>query len=493
MKNIIFYALGLGLLLSCTGKKQETKIETPKTVATEITVVDKGNVKFDDFFTDRTMRFDYIHAGNSMEEHFAKDQVVNDGPWSGSRNSLTDNMNLGLYLFKITDRETGTLLYSKGFASVFGEWQTTPEADGNWGAFSESARFPWPRKAVNFIMMKRDTVNKFRVIWTTEIDPASRQVNPAELVHTNRVDVIAENGPADKKVDIVILGDGYSNEEMEKFRKDSKRLAGYLMNAEPFKSRKSDFNIRAVETPSETSGVSKPHHGVFKRTPLSVHYSSFDSERYALTYDNKTVRDVASQVPYDLMVIMINERTYGGGGIFNLYTTVSADNKFAEYIMVHEMGHHLAALADEYYTSSVSYEAPSVTLEPWEPNVTAFLDKTSLKWKELVDEGTPLPTPWNKEQFDMEGYAIQKERDSLRKAHVPENIMEDLFMRQMAQEDKIFANEKYRDKVGAFEGANYVAKGMYRSQIDCIMYTRHMTFCKVCRRSIENVIDEMIK
>ena len=128
-----------------------------------------------------------------------------------------------------------------------------------------------------------------------------------------------------------------------------------------------------------------------------------------------------------------------------------------------------------------------------EPNVTAFLDKTSLKWKELVAEGTPLPTPWNKEQFDMEGYAIQKERDSLRKAHVPENIMEDLFMRQMAQEDKIFANEKYRDKVGAFEGANYVAKGMYRSQIDCIMYTRHMTFCKVCRRSIENVIDEMIK
>jgi hypothetical protein len=239
--------------------------------------------------------------------------------------------------------------------------------------------------------------------------------------------------------------------------------------------------------------VSKPHHGVFKRTPLSVHYSSFDSERYALTYDNQSVRNVASQVPYDLMVIMINERTYGGGGIYNLYTTVSADNKFAQYIMIHEMGHHIAGLADEYYTSAVSYEAPKITVEPWEPNVTAFLDRTNLKWKDLVENGTPLPTQWNKDVFDREGYAIQKVRDSLRKAMVPETVMEDLFTRQMAGEDKLFSAEKYRDNVGAFEGADYVALGMYRSQIDCIMYTRHTVFCKVCRRAIENVIDQLIK
>jgi hypothetical protein len=239
--------------------------------------------------------------------------------------------------------------------------------------------------------------------------------------------------------------------------------------------------------------VNKPHHGVFKRTLLSVHYSSFDSERYALTYDNRTIRDIASQVPYDLMVILINERTYGGGGIYNLYTTVSADNKFAEYIMVHEMGHQIAALADEYYTSSVSYEMPKVKVEPWETNITALFDKSNLKWKDLIEEGTPLPTPWNKDEFDKAGYAIQKERDSLRAAKVEETVIEALFDRQMEQENQYFSKEQYKDKVGAFEGAGYLAKGLYRPQIDCIMYTRHMIFCKVCRRSIDRVIDQYVK
>jgi hypothetical protein len=304
------------------------------------------------------------------------------------------------------------------------------------------------------------------------------------------VDVIFENGPAVKKVDLVILGDGYTAGEMEKFRKDAKRLTEVLFSHEPFKSHKKDFNVRAVETPSESSGVCKPHPGVFKRTALSVQYGAFDSERYALTYDNKTVRNAASEVPYEFMVILVNERTYGGGGIYNLYTTVSADNKFADYIMVHELGHHMGALADEYYTSAVAYEVPEIKVEPWEVNVTALLDKSNLKWKELVEPSTPVPTPWNKDAFDKFGYKIQKERDSLRAAKVPENIMEDLFTRQMKQEDAFFATEKYRNQVGAFEGANYTPRGMYRSQIDCIMYTRHMIFCRVCQKGLIEVMNQ---
>ncbi|HEX2976104.1 MAG TPA: M64 family metallopeptidase [Bacteroidales bacterium] len=157
------------------------------------------------------------------------------------------------------------------------------------------------------------------------------------------------------------------------------------------------------------------------------------------------------------------------------------------------MGHHLAALADEYYTSSVSYEVPEVKVEPWETNITAMFDKNNLKWKDLVEPETPLPTPWNKEAFDKFGYSIQKERDSLRTAMVPENIMEDLFTRQMEKENEFFAKEQYRDKVGAFEGAGYVANGLYRPQIDCIMYTRHVQFCRVCQRSIGKVIDQYTK
>ena len=454
-----------------------------------LAVTGKGNVNYDAFFLNKTMRLDYYHSGTSKEEHFAVDQVVSDGQWPGSKTIMRDPLELGLYLFEVNDKASGKKLYSRGFASVFGEWQSTPEADKEWGTYHESLRFPWPKSPVNIVLKKRDAGNKFQEIWTTEIDPSSRMVNPAEMIPSHKVDVIVENGPATRKVDIVILGDGYSKNEMEKFRKDAKRLTDVLLGHEPFKSRSADFNIRAVETPSEVSGVCKPHPGVFKRTPLSVHYGSFDSERYALTYDNRTIRDVASEVPYDFMVILINERTYGGGGIYNLYTTVSADNKFADYIMVHELGHHIAGLADEYYTSSVSYEAPGTLVEPWEVNITALKDKENLKWKDLVEPGTPVPTPWNKEIFDKFGYKIQKQRDSLRAARVPENVMEDLFMSQYLQEDKFFSAEKYKDKTGAFEGAGYMQYGLYRSQLDCIMYTRHMKFCTVCRKGLEAVFD----
>jgi hypothetical protein len=492
MKNIIFPIFFVFAVLSCNpNKEQTTKQENIED--SSIVFVDNGNVDFNAYFEEKTMRLDYFHTGNSDEEKFAIDKVISDGTWGGSKKILIDKLELGLYFYEVIDKETKVLLYSRGFASVFGEWQTIPEAKERWGTFHESLRFPWPKKPVTIIMNKRDASNIFKQIWTTDIDPSYRQVNYADIIHKEKVDVILENGPAQEKLDIVILGDGYSTKEMTKFRNDAKRLSEVLLNAEPFKSQSKNINIRAVETPAEQSGVNKPHHEVFKRTPLSVSYSAFDSERYALTYDNKTIRDVASAVPYEFMVILVNERTYGGGGIYNLYTTVSADNKYAEYIMVHEMGHHMAALADEYYTSSVSYVMPEITVEPWETNVTALFAKNNLKWKDLVEEGTPIPTPWNKEEFDAHGYKIQKERDSLRAAHVPENIMEDLFKRQMNKEDEFFAKEQYKDRVGAFEGANYYQKGMYRSQLDCIMYTRHMKFCKVCQRSIVDVIEQYTK
>jgi len=492
MRTLTFAVLSLVLMLSYQLKAQPTEINQEQKPS-EIAVVNKGTVIFDNYFKDKTLRVDFFHTGNAKEEMFAVDKVLSDGEWAGSKTILVDELELGPYFFEVIDKESKVLLYSRGFANIFGEWQTTPEAAEQWGTFHESIRFPWPLKPVTIIVKKRDAENKFKPIWSTDVDPSNRQVNPADRIHNEKVDVIVENGPSTEKLDIVILGDGYSISEMEKFRNDAQRLSNALLNTEPFKSQGKNINIRAIETPASESGVNKPHHGVYKHTPLSVSYSTFDSERYALTYDNKTVRDVASAVPYDFMVILVNERTYGGGGIYNLYTTVAADNKFSEYIMVHELGHHLAALADEYYTSAVSYEAPKITLEPWEPNVTALLDKETLKWKDLVEGGTPIPTTWNKEAFDKFGYDIQKERESIRANHLPETVMEDLFIRQMNKENEFFSTEPYKEKTGAFEGANYNAKGMYRSQLDCIMYTRHNVFCKVCQRSIVNVIDQYSK
>ncbi|MBK7212107.1 MAG: IgA Peptidase M64 [Bacteroidales bacterium] len=491
--KILFSILSVLLIVAACKQVDKNKAGTAQSSKAEVQCIDKGNVAYSDYFAGNTLRLDFFHGGNMKEEKFSVDQVVSDGAWPGSKTQLIDKLELGLYFYKVVDKQSHVLLYSRGFASIFGEWQTTPEADSVWGTFSESIRFPWPLKPVIVILEKRDADNKFQPVWSTEIDPSSRQVTNAENPEKFNSTVIFENGPATEKLDLVILGDGYTAAEMAKFRKDATRLTDALFSAEPFKSRKADFNVRAVETPTMVSGVCKPHHNVYKRTPLSVHYSSFDSERYALSYDNRAIRDAAAAVPYDFTIILVNEQTYGGGGIYNLYTTVSADNKFADYIMIHELGHHMAALADEYYTSSVAYEVPEIKVEPWETNITALFDKDKLKWKDLLTPGTPLPTPWNKEEFDKFGYTIQKTRDSIRAAQLPESVMEDLFARQMAGEDAYFAKEKYREAVGAFEGAGYTAKGLYRSQLDCIMYTRHMVYCKVCQRSLGNVFDQYVK
>lgn len=452
---------------------------------------DKGDVPFSIYFLDKTMRLDYFHSGSATEEHFAVDRVLSDGPWPGSKAQLIDRLNLGLYQFQVVDQASNVLLYSRGFASVFGEWQTIGEAKKQWGTFHESIRFPWPKKPVKIVMKKRDKKNNFVKIWSTDVNPAARNVTPADIKHTYNVFPVMENGPAETKLDLVFLGDGYTAEEMPKFRNDVKRITDALFSIEPYKSRKMEFNVRAVETPSPVSGVSRPHPGVFKRTPLSVHYSSFDSERYALTYDNRTIRDVASAVPYEFTIILMNERTYGGGGIYKLYVTMAADNAFYEYLVVHELGHHLAALADEYYTSSVSYEMDSkVTVEPWEMNITALLDKNNLKWKNLVAKDTPLPTPWDKEKFDKFGMEIQKKRGEMRKQKVKEELMEDFFRKQLIKEKEMISKMKYKDKVGAFEGAGYMAKGLYRSSVNCVMYTRDLKFCPVCQQAINSVIDQ---
>jgi hypothetical protein len=196
-------------------------------------------------------------------------------------------------------------------------------------------------------------------------------------------------------------------------------------------------------------------------------------------------------VPYDALEILVNEKHYGGGGIFGAQATAAVDTKFADYIFIHEYGHHFAALADEYYTSDVAYETGATEHpEPWEPNITAMHDPARLKWRDLVEPGTPLPTPWEKETFEQRSREIQKRRADIRARNAPESEMDQLFLEEQAWETKLLGSMKYSGKVGAFEGAGYEAKGLYRPEADCIMFTRDAVgFCRVCRRAIERVID----
>ena len=451
-----------------------------------------GTSYFDADFAGRTMRVDYFHSGTATEEHISLDRVVSDGPWPGSRTRLVDDTNLGKYLFEVTDRSTNRLLYSRGFSSIYGEWETTGEAKKVWRTFHESLRFPWPKRPVQVTLKKRDAENVFREIWAAPVDPNSRFVVSADLAPRGRVWTLFENGPPAEKVDLLILGDGYTNAEMEKFHADAKRLVDALFGEEPFRSRKADFNVRALDLPSAQSGVSRPHAGVFRRPALSTHYSTFDSERYILTYDNRTLRDAASAAPYDFLAILVNERTYGGGGIFNDQTTAAADNAYAVYLFIHEFGHNFGGLGDEYFTSDVAYETGAADKpEPWEPNLTALHDPAHLKWKDLVESDTPLPTPWDKEAFEKQSRAYQERRRKLRASGAAEEEMEKLFREVEAAETRLLAGMKYSGRVGAFEGAGYESKGLYRPRTDCIMFSRDKVgFCPVCRRAIERVIDQ---
>ena len=447
---------------------------------------------FDSLFTGKTLRFDYYHSGISSEEHISLDKLRLEGEWPGGRIKLIDDTNLGKYLFEVIELKTNRVIYSRGFASIYGEWETTGEARrGVWRSIHESQRFPEPNDKVQLVLKKRLNDGSFSEIYSVVIDPKSRFVDRSPLLQYGKVWNVFENGKIENKVDILILGDGYRSKEKKKFHSDVKRLVNALFDTEPFKSQKKNFNVRAIDVASDESGISNPRMDFWVKTPLGLSFNAFDSDRYVLSFENETIREIAANAPYDAIMMIANTRKYGGGGIFNLYATTSSDTEPAAYVFIHEFGHSFAGLADEYYTSSVAYEEfipPDV--EPWEPNATALLDPENLKWKKYVSNSTPIPTPWDQAGYDNASHAYQKKRTELRAEGAPESDMEKLFREVKNITEPILRSGKYFGKVGAFEGAMYTAKGLYRPEADCIMFTRNPDyFCKVCSAAILRVIN----
>jgi len=439
-----------------------------------------------------TMRLDYYHTGDASHEVFSVDRIVIEPlPWPGNPSQAIDSSNLGKYFFEVRDAKTKQVLYSRGFASMYGEWETTDEAKTVKRTFQESLRFPAPTAPVSIVLKKRDEKNVFQDVWTTSIDPADQFIDRSKPVAPAPLITIQKTGEPEDRVDFLILGDGYTAAEAKKFEADARRLTEVLFATSPFKENRRSFNVWALCPPAAESGISRPSTGIYRDSPLGATYDAFGSERYVLSFDNRALRRTAQFAPYEFIEVIVNGRTYGGGGIFNLYSTVAADNAFANYVFVHEFGHHFAGLGDEYYTSSVAYTPAADRVEPWEPNVTALLDISTLKWRNLASpfaNVTPIPTPWNKEEFENYSREIQRRRMQLRKDKRPEEEMEALFREELAHEQKMFAAEKYYGHVGAFEGALYEARGYYRPEVDCIMFSRTDHFCKVCRAAIERII-----
>jgi IgA peptidase M64/peptidase M64-like protein len=436
----------------------------------------------------RTMRVDYYHTGDARDEVFSLDRVVIEPlAWPGNPAKNIDDTNSGMYLFEVHDQKTNQLLYSRGFSSIYAEWRTTDEAKTAHRTFSESFRFPAPTGPARIVLKERKE-ETFEQVWSVDVDPKNMFVDDSTPPSPGALLEFQKSGDPAGKVDLLIMGDGYTAAEHRKFEKDARRYVDILFSTSPFKEHRRDFNVWGLCPPSPESGISRPSTGIHRRNPLGTSYDTFGSERYILTYDNRALREAASHAPYEFIEILVNGKTYGGGGIFNLYSTVAADSVWGPYVFVHEFGHHFAGLADEYYTSDVAYNPPGKRIEPWEPNVTALLDPQHLKWKDLVEPGTPLPTPWHKEEFEAYEKEIQKRRREIRAQNRPEKEMDELFQEEKQQEDRLLATDKYAGKVGAFEGANYEAHGYYRPEVNCIMFTRHNAFCAVCRRAIERII-----
>jgi hypothetical protein len=380
----------------------------------------------------RTIRVDYLHTGGPGGEALALDRVIAEGPWPGSRTRVVDETNLGDYFFEVADAATKQVMYSRGFSSIYAEWITTPEVNTANRSFQESLRFPWPKARVRVTLKKRDAQNAFQTFWSIDIDPNSAMVKRWQRPAAANIWPVVESGQPSEKVDLLLMSEGYSAGELPKFHADAARLLNALFELEPFRSRRNDFNVRALDLPGKR---------------LSVQGNIFGLERYLLTYDNRALRDLAASAPYDAAIILTNDEKYGGGGIFNLQSTVAAGAKASEYVFIHELAHNLAGLGDEYVGNVTYITGAAIQAEPWKPNLTALLDPTRLKWRDLVEPGTPIPTPMS-----------------------------------------------FAGKVGAFEGAGYEAKGLYRGEADCIMFSRNpVGFCRVCRRAIDRVLDTYTK
>ncbi|TFH38333.1 MAG: peptidase M64 [Bacteroidia bacterium] len=402
-----------------------------------------SQISFNEYFTDKTLRFDFLLAGDS-ETTIAYPVGMRQEPyWAGSLNNLVEPYQSGNLRYEISDPETGIVIYSKGYGSLFQEWQTTAEAKIISRAFSEVATFPFPLNRVKFVLSRFERDGTYRPVFETFIDPSDYFIRKEGTVNAGYTKIV-DSGDPHTCLDIAFIAEGYRAAEMEKFRSDVKRLSEILLSYAPFNEFAERINIWAVEAISEGSGTDIPGEGIYVNTALNSSFYTFDLDRYLTTFDISTVNDFAAVVPHDNIVVLINSERYGGGGMYNYYSGTTSDHMLTPQVFTHEFGHGLAGLADEYYTSDVAYEEfYPFSVEPWEPNITTLVNFES-KWKELITEGTPTPTP---------------------------------------------AEDIYSSSVGLFEGGGYSAKGIFRPQLDCRMKSNEATeFCKVCQDALRRVL-----
>lgn len=415
--------------------------------------------KFEDYFEDKTLRLDYIVAGDSVNQSIFFEQAYSTPQWAGRRTRLSEKFLNGNGQVTVYEHGTNKVLYVNTFSTLFQEWQLTQEALHLQKAFESSFIVPFPKKAVDVSITLTDIHQKVTAELRHTVDPTDILIRPLGDNGIPYKYTLKSGNPADC-IDLAIVAEGYRADQMDKFYKDAQRATNAIFEREPFKSLKGQFNVVAVAAPSLDEGPSIPHDGKWKRTMVNSHYDTFYSARYLTTSKIHKIYDALSNVPFEQIIVLINSNTYGGGGIYNQVTLSTSDHPTFKRVLVHEFGHGYAGLGDEYSTDEYAPMYPSDT-EPWEPNLTTLVDFKS-KWEDMLPKGTKIPTPLAKLPNHKE---------------------------QLSEKDLKKLNDATK-KLGVFEGAGNQSKGCYRPAQVCRMRINEVDdFCPVCQRAIKRITD----
>lgn len=399
---------------------------------------------FTNYFADKSLRVDYIFNGNASKQEICLDGLSSLPSWAGRKHHLAELPLQGNGQIIMRDVASGSVIYKTSFSSLFQEWLETDEAKNVTKGFENTFLVPYPLQPAEVEITLLDPRRNVRTSMKHVVNPDDILIHQKGTTHITPHKYLLQNGDTDKCIDVVILAEGYTQAEMEIFYKDAAIACESLFAHEPFKSMKDRFNIVAVASSSEDSGVSIPRLGEWKQTAFSSHFSTFYSDRYLTTSRVKAIHDALAGIPYEHIIILANTNEYGGGGIYNSYTLTTAHHPKFRPVVVHEFGHSFGGLADEYfYDNDVMTDTYPLDIEPWEQNISTKVNFVS-KWEDMLVKGTPIPTPTNE-------------------------------------------CDKY--PVGVYEGAGYSSKNIYRPADDCRMRTNeYPIFCPVCQRSIKRTI-----
>lgn len=400
---------------------------------------------FDEYFTDKTLRVDYLFTGNTSHQAICVDELSALPRWAGRRHHLAELPLEGNGQITMRDAASDSVIYRTSFSSLFLEWLETDEARTVDRGFENTFLLPYPRRKAVVEITLLDPHHQVRTRLTHTVNPEDILIHEKGHTHITPHRYLLQSGPADRCIDVAILAEGYTEEEMDTFYQDAKVACESLFGHEPFRSMKQRFNIVAVASPSEDSGVSIPRLDQWKNTAFHSHFSTFYSDRYLTTSRLKALHDALAGIDYEHIIVLANTDEYGGGGIYNSYTLTTAHHESFRPVVVHEFGHSFGGLADEYfYEEDIMSDTYPTDVEPWEPNVTTRVNFAS-KWADLIPEGTPMPTP---------------------------------------------AEDCNTYQVGLYEGAAYSFKGLYRGSYNCRMRTNdYPAFCPVCQRALRRLIE----